>query len=400
MGNKKTIVIHYGEIGLKGKNRPDFEYQLQQNIKLKLETRARDLEVSVTRGYLYIDKVEDEDINIATKALGEVTGIVWFAVTYKFDLNTSINEIEEHVLWLANKNYKPEETFAIHAHRANKTYELNSHDLEVRLGKIIQDKSEWMSVNLSKPDQIFYIDIHVEGIYIYSEKQRGLGGLPVGSSGRVLSLLSGGIDSPVASYLLAKRGAQVDFMHFVANKMQLVEAHKYKVSCLAAKLSRYTLYSRLHLVPYVPFQMSILENKINYELIIFRRFMLRVAERLSLKYKIQAVVTGDNLGQVASQTLPNLVSASKAINIPILKPLIGYDKVEIIELSNKIGTYKLSIEPYKDCCSIVSRHPRTRSNHDELTQIETEAIPKYEELMEETLNETITLTYQDGELIK
>jgi thiamine biosynthesis protein ThiI len=213
--------------------------------------------------------------------------------------------------------------------------------------------------------------------------------LPVSSAGRVLTLLSGGIDPPVAAWLMAKRGCRVDLIHFTAASLQLEEAQDYKVTLLARILNRYTLHSRLFLVPYTYFDLALMRTKVDYELVLFRRFMARVAEKLADRLKAQALVTGDNLSQVASQTLSNLASTSQAIAMPILRPLIGFDKEEIMSLARRIGTYDLSIEPYKDCCAIIARHPRTRSRHDRLAAIEARAFPDYDKLIEQTLADAV-----------
>jgi len=183
----------------------------------------------------------------------------------------------------------------------------------------------------------------------------------------------------------------VDFIHFTAWSMQLEEAVEYKVKRLADTLNAYTLHSRLFLVPYTYFDLAIMRAKVEFELILFRRFMARVAEKLARRIKAQALVTGDNLSQVASQTLSNLVSTSRAVSMPILRPLISFDKEEIMNLARTIGTYDLSIEPYKDCCAIIARHPRTRSRHDRLTAIEARAFPNYDEIVDQTLGDAICL---------
>ncbi len=181
--------------------------------------------------------------------------------------------------------------------------------------------------------------------------------------------------------------------------MQLSNAKGYKVSQLAQSLSYYTNHSKLYLVPYTHFEFAALTDSLEYELVIFRRFMTRVAEKLVARINAQALVTGDNLAQVASQTLENIVANNQAVQLPILRPLLTYDKYEIVDLAKQISTYSLSIEPYKDCCSLVSQHPRTKSDHDTLTQIEGNAFPDYEDLITQTLDDAVCLTYRNGELL-
>jgi thiamine biosynthesis protein ThiI len=207
----------------------------------------------------------------------------------------------------------------------------------------------------------------------------------------VLTLLSGGIDSPAAVWLMTKRGCRVDFIHFTTDSLSEAAARTYKVTRLAEHLTDFTLNSRLFLVPYVYFDLALMREKVEYELVLFRRFMARVAQQLARRLEAQALVTGDNLSQVASQTLPNLVSTSRAVEIPILRPLIGFDKEEITQLARKIGTYDLSIQPYKDCCAIIAQHPRTRSRHDRLTALEERLFPDYEALIEKTLADAVKI---------
>jgi thiamine biosynthesis protein ThiI len=244
-------------------------------------------------------------------------------------------------------------------------------------------------VSLRQPDITFNLDFRVEATYLFSHRIRGPGGLPVGSAGRVLTLLSGGIDSPVAAWLMAKRGCRVDFIHFTASSLQPGEVQAYKVTKLADMVSSYTLQSRLFLVPYTYFDLAIMRAEIDYELVLFRRFMARVAEKLARRLRAEALVTGDNLSQVASQTLSNLASTSRAISMPILRPLISFDKEDIMNLARRIGTYETSIEAYKDCCAMIARHPRTRSRHDRLAAIEARVLPDYEKLIDQTLADAI-----------
>jgi tRNA uracil 4-sulfurtransferase len=440
---QQSIIIHYGEIGLKGKNQIDFINQLMANIELKLKDLMLDWEVIHPHGYVTIEipylnghpePVEGslvnnkEILNSVLDEISKVFGIVWFALVQVLRAGgkgLGIEEIEEKILKMANDKFEPDKTFAIRAHRTDKTYPLNSHEIEVKLGKAVQDKTKWDNVDLEGPDQTFYIDIHKEITHIYSQKLPGPGGLPVSSAGRVLSLLSGGLDSPVAAYLIAKRGTSVDLLHFAATHMQIKEAKDYLISNIAQQLSKYTLNSRLFIVPYTHFNLSLIDKRINYELVLFRRFMMRVAEQLARvldpshpelaegspgirrgtlrqaqgDQRIQALVTGDNLAQVASQTLSNLASTAKAIEMPILRPLITYDKNETVELARKIDTFDLSTKPYKDCCSLISQNPKTTSDHDALAKLEQDILPNYQEIIDKTLNEIVVLEYKNGQLL-
>lgn len=307
--------------------------------------------------------------------------------------------ISDPAIALAGSTYRENSTFAVRVNRGEKRFPKKSPQIARELGAAIIENTSWQDVDLDNPDVAFYIDIYVEGIFIYSEKLHGIAGLPAGITGRVLTLLSGGIDSPAAGYLVAKRGCSVDFIHFTANRIQQEQAQDYKVSKLTQELSRYTLRSKLYLVPYTYFEFEVMGDSMEYELMLFRRFMVRTAEALANRNQLQALVTGDNLAQVASQTLENIVSNAQSIQLPILQPVLTYDKHEIVDLAKRIGTYQLSLEPYKDCCSIISQHPKTLSTDAQLTELENGIFSDYTGLIEQTLDDAIVLEYDCGELV-
>jgi thiamine biosynthesis protein ThiI len=345
--NYNTIIIHYGEIGLKGKNQPDFRNELKSNIRFRLRSLGFEWAVRYAHSYFYVDVPENSADQLATavEALLHLPGIAWLARGLNLsrdeffsgqDINYDI--IEQPLLLAVKEKYQDDLAFAVRANRADKRLPNKSMDYERRFGSLIIQETHWSDVNLDNPDVTFHIDMYPDDIFLYTEKLTGAGGLPVGITGRVLTLLSGGIDSPVAAYLAAKRGCAVDFIHFTANRFQQENAADYKVSRIVQDLSKITLRSKLYLVPYTHFEFAALGHKMDYELIIFRRFMARVAESLSSTLEAQALITGDNLAQVASQTLENLVSTTKGISIPVLRPLIMFDKQEIIDLAKKINT--------------------------------------------------------------
>lgn len=393
MNKTPSILIHYGEIGLKGKNRKDFTGQLKRNIKFKLE-KAK---VREQHGYFLIEGAENPDF------LKEVSGIVWYAMV-KCIKKT---ELEKTVIELASGSLDSaiaplginSKTFRVKVKRADKKFPGTSTEIEKNLGAVILKNTKWNKVKLKNPDQTFYIDINQKEIFVYSDKIKGMGGLPVGTAGKVMVLLSGGIDSPVASYLMAKRGCKVDFVHFAASLPQQLDAEKYKINKLAEVISKYTLDSKLFILPYTYFRAALMNKWADYELILFRRFMMKIAQELALKNKAQALVTGDNLSQVASQTMENLVSVSKSVDLPILRPLLTYDKIEIIDIAKKINTYESSIEPYQDCCALVSDNPRTKSSHDKLEYLEKKLLPNYDELIKQTLDDIKMIKYRDGKLV-
>jgi thiamine biosynthesis protein ThiI len=397
-----TILIHYGEIGLKGQNQAEFRHQLRDNVRWKLKRAGVQWPVTETVGFLSIDVPEgeiSERLQVAERALSEVFGIVWFARARRvphdrFTVATreaDFARLESALIECANQAAGTGESFAVRSNRADKSLPFTSAELDRQLGGVLVKKTEWKKVNLTQPDVTFHVDVRQRCSHVFAEKRRGPGGLPVGSAGRVLVLLSGGIDSPVAAYLMAKRGCDVDFIHFTVAHEPPEQARRSKVFRLAQRLSEFTLGGRLYLVPYTYFDLAMLRQKVDYDLVLFRRFMARVAERLAEQLGAQALVSGDNLAQVASQTLPNLVSTSRAAAMPVFRPLLGFDKAEIIALAKQIGTYELSIEPYKDCCALISRNPRTSSKHERLAALEARVLPDYPQLLEQTLAEAICL---------
>ena len=388
------LIIHYGEIGLKGKNQVDFLRCLQRNIQSALNRYLKGVSVKMHRGYYSVDikNPDSETVNAVIGILSATPGISWFAMAKKTDRKS----IEESVISVAKDEYVEEGAFVVRVNRSDKSYPKKSNELEKELGSVIINSTSWQNVSLKNADTTIYIDIYKENTCIYTKRYKGAGGIPVGSSEKVLSLLSGGIDSPVASFLIAKRGCGVDFVHFTATPMQHKEAIQYKVCELVKKLSQTTLNSTLYLVPYTHYQLATMENRVDYDLIVFRRFMIRVAETLAKQNNHKALVCGDNLAQVASQTLPNIISADKATDMSILRPLIGYDKNEIIDIAKKIGTYEISIEPYKDCCSIVSQNPKTKSNHNRLSEIESRLFENYQKIIDDSVSDSTVIRYENG----
>ena len=406
-----TILIHYdSEIGLKGKNQPVFRKKLKENIRFMLKNIGFDCPVYETRGYLYVvipDKYESSSEAIFQK-VREIFGVAWLTSAKKVPHQDFIGEshesdtaqLENHFIELAKKRFSPGKTFCVRVKRAVKSLPFNSIQIEGQLGHAIITNTDWDKVDLTNPDETFYAEFQADSYYIFSRKERGPGGLPVGTAGKVIALLSGGIDSPVAVYLIAGRGCSVDFIHFTATSMQQDEADSYKVTRIAQHLSNHTLRSRLYLVPYTYFDIALLGHKVPYDLVIFRRFMARVAEQLGNKIHAQAIVNGDSLGQVASQTLPNIVSLSHATDLPVFRPLLTYSKNDIVKMAKQIGTFEDSIEEYKDCCSLISRHPKTVSDHEQLSGIEKNIFPDYQKMIDDTLSEVIEMKFEGGRRIK
>ncbi len=354
--NKQIVtLIHYGELFLKGRNRSFFENKLKENIE-----RESGGKVIRYRGRFVLENGDPEHLK-------NVFGISWYAKAIKVDKN--YESIKELVLSKVNDHLADKNSFGVFVKRADKNFPCTSMELENKIGSEISHIYN-IKVNLKRPGLCVFIEI-ADDVYVYFEKKQGLKGLPVHVSGNVLSLLSGGIDSPVASYLMMKRGCKVNFIHFhVFSNNELIK--NTKMNHVFDALNKYQSSSRIYLVPYYQFEMEILKisNTSGHELVLFRRFMVRVAERIALLNGFKALVTGDSLGQVASQTIENIAQITKTVSIPIFQPLIAYDKQEIVDLAKDIGTYELSIESYKDCCSIVSSNPRTKANTKQILALE------------------------------
>jgi thiamine biosynthesis protein ThiI len=400
------ILIHYGEISLKGRNQPHFRKQLLKNIQLTLRAEKIDWPISQYRGYLLLKIADDESAKteIVLKKLSHVFGITWFAEATRIEYsgygNDSVekilNVIEDNLCTLATEKYQSGQTFCVDVRRSEKRFPANSVDLGKRFGASIIAKSSWEKVSLKTPMQTFWVEIQNNEVFLYSDKHRGAGGLPVNTAQKVLVMFSGGIDSPVAAYLASRRGCHVDFIHFTASHVKKEEITKSKIGELVQKLSGATLKSSLYIVPSTYFDLAIAGKNISYELILFRRFMARTSEKLAEQLNMHALITGDNLSQVASQTLTNIASISRAIDIPILQPLLTFDKEEIVNLATKIETFELSIQPYKDCCSIFQRNPRTVSDHHELSRMESHLFPDYTLMIDQTIDDMFWLTYRYG----
>ena len=344
----QKVLVHYAEIGLKGGNLGIFENKLIKNIKIALKNPS--LQIIKAQKQIVIS---GEKINLAK--LKTVFGIAWFAPVI-----TAAND-QPAIAAAALKVAEPKKTFAVRAH----------HHLEVAIGDIIRTKKK-IKVDLSNPQQTIYIKEFNHQALVFNQKIPGSGGLPVGTSGKVLCLLSGGFDSIAAAYLLAKRGAQVDFLHFhVFPDEKKVLASK--IMEITEKLNFFTLSQKLFLASYIPFQMKVLDldrRGEKQELVVYRRLMVRVGEEIAKKYDYQALVLGDSLGQVASQTMENICAVDQAVSLPLFRPLIGMDKKDIIDSVRQIGLYEETIKPYKDCCSLISIHPATKADLTKIQKIE------------------------------
>ncbi|MBF8269325.1 MAG: putative tRNA sulfurtransferase [Gammaproteobacteria bacterium] len=406
---KTRILLYYPDITLKGKNQKEFQNALYHSIKRRLDKIGYDWNIGASRGRacIIVPEAQQSETGQVATILQHIPGVYslavasWLHPSACHDGKGAMNwtNIGSEILALARQCYRKDASFAVRVHRVDKSLPITSTEMAGWLGDLIQRETDWHTVRLNKPDQTFYIDALPDGMYFYPEKLKGVGGLPVGTGGRVLALLSGGIDSPVAAFQLAKRGCQVDFFHLSASHLRQQDISDSVVGRLAAQLSQYTQRSRLYVVPYTYFDLALSGLNSGYELVLLRRFMMRAAERLAYQIRAQALVNGDSLGQVASQTLENLASSSSVVSMQILRPLIGANKDEIIALARQLGTYDISIEPYKDCCALIARNPKTKSRHDRLTQLEATHLPDYAGLLDKTFADMLCLEYRYGELV-
>jgi len=361
------IICHYHEIALKGKNRKFFERQLVKNIKMSLPEGSFE---SVRRisGRILV-KLSDKGKGLREKmeaALKNVFGIVYFAFAYTCDQD--IESIKKKAAErLKGKGFK---SFRVTTKRSKKDFPLNSQEVNEEVGAFIVEKTK-KDVDLENFDINVFIEIVEDFSFLYLEEIEGPGGLPVGSSGKVGVLLSGGIDSPVAAYLAMKRGANVFFIHFHAypytDKAAIDKAKR-----LVAVLNRHHFSSKIYLVPFGDIQKKVLlEVPADLRIIIYRRLMLRIAQEIARKEDALALVTGENIGQVASQTIENIRAIEGAVEIPILRPLITYDKQEIIKTAKEVGTFETSILPHEDCCvRFLPSHPETKASLKEVEEAE------------------------------
>ncbi len=361
----KYFVIHYAEVGLKGKNRVFFEKKLARNIRLSLQgTDYAEVKRLHDRIIVYVN--DNTNIKEIEKRLRRVMGVAHFELVYR--TKKEITAIKETALQLAaDKTY---ETLKVETKRTDKTFPMTSPEVSSEVGGYLIQKTG-TKADMYDPDLRFWVNISHNDAYIYTDKQRGIGGLPVGVSGKVLVMLSGGIDSPVAAWQMIKRGAKAVFIHFYSYPYT-DKASLEKVIELACILSESNYRSEVYLVPFAELQQTIVtETPTPFRVLLYRRMMTRIAQRVAALAEAEALVTGESLAQVASQTLTNLRSIEAIAEIPILRPLIGFDKVEIIAKAEEIGTFDISTQPHQDCCSLfVPKHPATHASVSELDKAE------------------------------
>ena len=384
----KAFLIKYGEIGTKGKNRYLFEDALCRQIRRSLKKVDGTFTVTKEQGRIYVDTEGEFDYEGAVEALKKVFGILWICPMLQIedngfdDLACKVNE------YLKNVYGNEKKTFKVDARRARKNYPKNSMEINMDLGeKILDAYPEQFMVDVHKPD--FYLNVEIRNkINIYSERIPGPGGMPVGTNGKATLLLSGGIDSPVAGYMIAKRGVIIDAVYFHAPPYTSDRA-KQKVVDLAKLVADYSGPINLHVVNFTDIQLYIYEQCPHDELtIIMRRYMMKIAEYFALKEDSLGLITGESIGQVASQTMQSLAVTNEVCTLPVLRPLVGMDKQEIINISEKIGTYETSILPFEDCCTIfVAKHPVTKPDIAKMEESEKNLAEKIDEMVKKAIEE-------------
>lgn len=357
---KEIILVKYGEIILKGGNRPRFEKVLIQNISNSIKNIAN-VRITIAQATIYIEVEEDDKIDIVCERLQKVFGIV--TIVRARVCEKTVESIEAAALEYCRKDLQPGKKFKVEAKRSDKKFPLNSVQLSMEVGGFLDDAVPGMIVDVHNPEVTVQIEVRDREAFVYCRENRikGQGGMPIGTGGKATLLLSGGIDSPVAGHMIAKRGIEIDAVNFFSFPYTSERA-KEKVIELASILAQYTSKINLYIVPFTEIQLAIRDNcPEEHMTLIMRRFMMKLSERIAEKHKSKALITGESAGQVASQTLAALNVTNSVVKMPVLRPLIGMDKTEIIERSQAINTFETSILPYEDCCTVFTpRHPTTQ----------------------------------------
>src|SRR5690625_4170397 len=382
------ILIRYGELGLKGKNMKQFLVKLQNNIKAALSAFP-DVKVRRTQGRLFVE-LHGENAELIIEELQKIYGIHSMSLAIKVD--NELEAIKQGALTMLSENENIN-TFKVAVRRANKGFPIGSQEMNQLIGAYLLKNSENITVDVHEPELEVRIEIRERATYITSQNIQGAGGLPVGTAGKSLLLLSGGIDSPVAGHLMMKRGVQLEMIHFHSPPFTSERA-KQKVLDLTRELTKFGGPIKVHLVPFTALQQAIFKDiPDKYAMTVMRRVMLTISEKVCEQEGILSLTTGESLGQVASQTLASMNVINEVTNLPILRPLVALDKADIIDHSKKIGTYDISILPYEDCCTVfVPKSPVTNPKRDIVQAFESKV--DFSEQIEYALEETEQLVIQ------
>lgn len=376
------ILLKYGEIALKGLNKPVFEKQLVQNVKKAVAPLGR-FSVIKSQSMIYVEPSEDGvDMDAAAERLKKVFGIVNICPAARCE--KTMEDIEKTTVECLKEMDTEGKTFKVETKREDKQFPMNSPQISKHMGGVILKNVKGLSVDVHNPDILVQIEVRKQA-FIFTRKINGAGGMPIGTAGKAALLLSGGIDSPVAGYMIAKRGVRLDAVHFHSHPYTSDRA-KEKVIELAKIMTEYTGNIRLHIIPFTDIQLDIIEKcPKEYLTIIMRRLMMRIAEKIAVKNGAKALITGESIGQVASQTMESLAVTDNSVDMPVFRPCIGMDKEEIVAISKKIDTYETSILPYEDCCTIfVPKHPKTKPTIQEIEEAE-KLLTNPEKMMDEAI---------------
>lgn len=387
----KAFLIKYGEIGIKGRNRYLFEDALVRQIHFALKEVEGKFSVSKEQGRIYVDTEGQYDYDETIAALKRVFGIVGICPMFQIEDKGFEDLAEKVVDYIAQVYPERNMTFKVHARRARKNYPIDSMMMNSELGGRILDAFPDMKVDVHHPQLNIYVEVR-NMINIYSETIPGCGGMPVGTNGRAMLLLSGGIDSPVAGWMVAKRGVQIEATYFHAPPYTSERA-KQKVVDLAKLVAKYAGPIKLHIVNFTDIQLYIYDQCPHEELtIIMRRYMMKIAERIARESNALGLITGESIGQVASQTMQSLYATNEVCTMPVYRPVIGFDKLDIIDIALKINTYETSIQPFEDCCTIfVAKHPVTKPN--------LRVIKRSEENLQEKIDEMVETAISTREIV-
>ncbi|MDO4308473.1 MAG: tRNA uracil 4-sulfurtransferase ThiI [Eubacteriales bacterium] len=383
-----AFLIKYAEIAIKGKNRYLFEDALLKQMRIALSKIEGDFQVTKEQGRVYVFCPEEYDFEETVEALQRVFGIVEICPVVIYEDHGFEQMAQDAVSYMQARYPGYAGTFKVYTRRAKKSYPMTSMEVSAEIGGRILDAFPEATVDVHEPQLTLSVEIR-EKIYVYSDSIEGPGGMPIGTNGKAMLLLSGGIDSPVAGYMIAKRGVKIEAVYFHAPPYTSERA-KQKVVDLAKLVARYSGPIRLHVVNFTDIQLYIYDQCPHDELtIIMRRYMMRIAEHFAQKDKCLGLITGESIGQVASQTMQSLAATNEVCTLPVYRPVIGFDKQEIVEISRKINTFETSIQPFEDCCTIfVAKHPVTKPNLNVIRRSEEKLAEKIDELMEEALNTT------------
>jgi len=387
-----VILVRYGEIILKGNNRSMFERKLVENIKYALSDE--DIKIIFSQARIFVKPEDTSRIDLIIKKLIKVFGIV--SVSPAVEIETDFDKIKSTAVELIEEKIN-KKTFKVEARRGDKSFPLTSPEISRELGGYILSKVKGLSVDVNNPEFILNVEVR-DKTYIYAEKIEAFGGMPIGTNGKGLLLVSGGIDSPVAGFMLARRGVEIDALHFFSPPYTGPRARE-KVLELCRIVSEYSKKINLYIVNFTEAQLAIRDNCPHEQMvIIMRRIMMRVAEKVAKMKGSDALITGENIGQVASQTMQAMVTTNAVCNIPVFRPLIGMDKNDIINIAKKIDTYETSILPYEDCCTVfVPKHPETKPKIDRIEMSEQHL--EIEKLVEDAINSIEIIEIVNGTVL-